>query len=499
MSTHIRRSAITVLTWFVLIHAVLFMTFWLTNSLFYTSVNDYLTDMLNSPADYVSIFLMISGVLGVWSCIRLLLSRTGRRHRLWAVTTWLYGILAVLYLVFFYGSFRLLLSKSPVQQVRIGQMLLYFRVVLDPVILLGAALAGGLWLRKRLLTQPATGLRAHIGSVVSVGVLYAALWALLLVFPPSSVYQGALPDKPLIIAHRGASMLAPENTVAAFQRAAALRTYGVEADIAISRDGALYLMHDDDLKRTTNVAQVFPGREQDRPETFTLAEVQQLNAGEWFVQSDPFKAVARKVISTADAADYGRQAVPTLAQTLDIVRQNKLTMIFDLKPLPAGEAHALQLFDLSFQQIHGAGIDSQIWWLAERDQIARIRTEAPGMKLAYGADWQKPPEASALVADGYQIVNVEYGIPVSSIRQYHAAGLWVNLYTIDEPWQFSRLWLLGVDSTTTSNAQAMLAMARPALAMPYSTYLWLWLALGFGGVGLMALFTRRALVAEKAG
>ncbi len=495
----VKRLVTNVLAWVALIHAVLFIVYWLTNSLFYTSVNDYLTDLLNAPADYISICLIFSGLLVLWSGVRLFFYQTNRRHRLWAVTTWLYGLLAVLYIVFFYGSFWLLLRESPVQQVRIGQLLLYYRLILDPVLVLGAALAAGLWLRKRLSAQPPNGTRSRLWPVADVAFVYAALWALLLAFPPESVYRGSLPIKPLIIAHRGASMLAPENTLVAMEKAAALGTYGVETDIAISRDGVLYLMHDDDLKRTTSVAQVFPGREKDRPETFTLAEVQQLNAGEWFVQTDPYKVMARQSVSAADTEQYRRQAVPTLAQQLDIVRQHKLTFIFDIKPLPSSDPYAPQFFDIAFQQIHAAGIDPQIWFLAKRDQVAKIRSAAPEMKLAYDTDWRQPPDAVELAGAGYQIVNVEYGLPKELISQYHAAGLRVNLWTVDEPWQFSRLWVLGADSITTSNAQTMLALSQPTLSLSYSIYVWAWIALGLVGAGIIFWLARQGGVAGKQG
>ena len=498
MHSLVKRLVTNILAWVALVHAALFIIYWLTNSLFYTSVNDYLTDLLNRQADYVRLLLVVSGLLALWSGVRLFFYQTNRRHWLWTLTTWLYGALATLYIVFFYGSFWLLLRKSPVQQVRIVQLLLYYRVILDAVLLLGAALAAGLWLRKRLSALP-TGARPGRWLIAAIGLAYVALWALLLAFPPDSVYRGALPKKPLIIAHRGASMLAPENTMAAMEKAAALGAYGVETDICISRDGALYLMHDDDLKRTTNVAQIFPGRDKDRPETFTLAEVQRLNAGAWFVQTDPYQAVARHLVSAAEVERYQREPVPELAEELEFVRQRALVFIFDLEELPPSHTYAPLFFDIAFRQIHAAGIDPQVWFLATPDQVPEIRTAAPEMKPAYGADWQKPPSAAELAAAGYQIVNAEYGLPKELISQYHAAGLWVNLYTIDEPWQFSRLWLLGVDSTTTSNAQTMLAMSQPILSLSYAIYIWVWLGLGLVGGGIIFWLVRQASVAGKPG
>lgn len=76
-----------------------------------------------------------------------------------------------------------------------------------------------------------------------------------------------------IIAHRGASGYAPENTMAAFERAVAMGAVEVETDVCLTRDRRLLLLHDDTLERTTNGT--------GRPEDFTLAELRELDAGSW--------------------------------------------------------------------------------------------------------------------------------------------------------------------------------------------------------------------------
>jgi glycerophosphoryl diester phosphodiesterase len=59
---------------------------------------------------------------------------------------------------------------------------------------------------------------------------------------------------PVIIAHRGASLEAPENTLAAFQRAMALKADGIELDVQITSDGIAVVFHDDSLRRLTGKA-----------------------------------------------------------------------------------------------------------------------------------------------------------------------------------------------------------------------------------------------------
>jgi len=64
----------------------------------------------------------------------------------------------------------------------------------------------------------------------------------------------------IIIAHRGASSIAPENTIAAARKAWEIGADLWETDVAVTKDEHLILHHDDSLERTTNVKQVFPDR-----------------------------------------------------------------------------------------------------------------------------------------------------------------------------------------------------------------------------------------------
>jgi glycerophosphoryl diester phosphodiesterase len=96
-----------------------------------------------------------------------------------------------------------------------------------------------------------------------------------------------------VIAHRGASAYAPENTMPAFDLAVSQGAACVEHDLQVTRDGVLVCLHDRTLERTTNARAVFPDRGRcagDGGATrrhwfvhdFTLAEIQQLDAGSWF-------------------------------------------------------------------------------------------------------------------------------------------------------------------------------------------------------------------------
>src|SRR5947209_6278476 len=77
--------------------------------------------------------------------------------------------------------------------------------------------------------------------------------------------------RPYVLAHRGASAYAPENTLAAFERAIAMRADGIETDVRATRDGVLVLVHDERVDRTTDG--------EGRVHELSLAELQRMDAG----------------------------------------------------------------------------------------------------------------------------------------------------------------------------------------------------------------------------
>lgn len=124
-----------------------------------------------------------------------------------------------------------------------------------------------------------------------------------------------------VIAHRGASGEAPENTLAALRRAAALGAKWVEFDVKLSRDGACILMHDELLRRTTN------GRGEVR--RYDLDELRRLDAGAWF------------------NARYAGERIPTLEEALALCLDLGLDINLEIKPCPGRqEETALRVIEV---------------------------------------------------------------------------------------------------------------------------------------------------------
>ncbi|MET8078513.1 glycerophosphodiester phosphodiesterase family protein [Streptomyces sp. NPDC005303] len=141
----------------------------------------------------------------------------------------------------------------------------------------------------------------------------ALLGTVALLLPATDVRAVEDGTPPAVIAHRGGSAYAPENTLAAVDKAARLGAVWVENDVQRTRDGKLVVLHDDSLARTTDVEQVFPHRAPWKVKDFTAAEIARLDAGSWF------------------GAAYAGARVPTLKQYLDRVDLHRQKLLLELK------------------------------------------------------------------------------------------------------------------------------------------------------------------------
>ncbi|MDQ0228947.1 glycerophosphodiester phosphodiesterase [Metabacillus malikii] len=110
--------------------------------------------------------------------------------------------------------------------------------------------------------------------------------------------------KLFVIAHRGASGHAPENTMASFQKALDMGADYIELDVQMTRDGKLVVIHDPTVDRTTNGT--------GEVGSFFLNDLQQLDAGEWF---------SRK---------YRGQKIPTLEEVLSYFGE-KIAFLIEIK------------------------------------------------------------------------------------------------------------------------------------------------------------------------
>src|SRR3984885_3778804 len=120
----------------------------------------------------------------------------------------------------------------------------------------------------------------------------------------------------LLIAHRGASGHAPENTLAAFKKAVTLGATFIETDLQLTKDARLVAIHDETVNRTTNGH----GAVHD----LSLYDLRKLDAGSWF------------------GSEYAGERIPTLEEILEFSKKNDVVFYLELKPGGSwGGGHAL--------------------------------------------------------------------------------------------------------------------------------------------------------------
>lgn len=120
---------------------------------------------------------------------------------------------------------------------------------------------------------------------------------------------------PKIIAHRGASALAPENTMAAFEKARILGCKCIEFDVRYSADNVPMVHHDDKLDRTTNATGMLQYR--------TYSDLKLLDAGSWFGE------------------EFAGEGMVTVRDLLDWLNHTNMIAHMELKSVPADQMNGL--------------------------------------------------------------------------------------------------------------------------------------------------------------
>ncbi|XP_070313363.1 glycerophosphodiester phosphodiesterase domain-containing protein 4-like isoform X3 [Odocoileus virginianus] len=265
--------------------------------------------------------------------------------------------------------------------------------------------------------------------------------------------------------------LGPENTIMAFEKAVEHGACGLESDVHISYDHVPFLMHDSDLRRTTNIKEVLPNASLTHPSLFDWDFLSTLNAGKWFSQALIKPFFGMKPLSEADMERAGNQKIPKLTELLELAQKEKKFVIFDLNgPAPNHSLRALYV-----RHVVSIILDSQIeqrlvFWLPafEREYVKK---KAPGFRQV-----SRLFSVERLTKENITRVNVDYkNLFYNGMREYRAANISINLYLVNEPWLFSLAWCSRIQSVTTDNIQVLNEMTQPSYFMTPKYYLIVWI------------------------
>jgi glycerophosphoryl diester phosphodiesterase len=240
---------------------------------------------------------------------------------------------------------------------------------------------------------------------------------------------------PEVVGHRGAAADAPENTLASFSRAAEAGAAMVEFDAKLTADGAVILMHDDTLDRTTDGSGPVAAA--------TLAGIRPLDAGTWF------------------GSDWRGTPVPTLQETLALLVERGLSANIEIKPCPGREIETAEAVVAVVRQYWPRrGVQPLLSSFA-RDSLAAARDAAPELPRGLlfwekPGDWSQAAEALAChsVHCAAEHLSPEWAAEIKRL------GYELAVYTVNEPGLARQLRGWGVDSIITDRPDALLRALR---------------------------------------
>lgn len=245
-------------------------------------------------------------------------------------------------------------------------------------------------------------------------------------------------QRPLVIAHRGYSHSAPENTLPSFKLAKAAGADLVELDYHHTKDGVLMVIHDGELDRTTDAVARWGGKDI-RVASKTLSELRTLDAGKWF------------------DAKYAGTRLPTLTEALDLIQDGNVTLI----ERKAGDAATCVKLLRDRQLINHVVVQSFDW-----NYLKDFHQQEPRQILAAlgppGSRGGKKLEDSEKALDqgwvdrvrqtGARVVVWNRQITRESVAYAHQKGMKVWVYTIDDPALAQNLRELGADGIISNDA-----------------------------------------------
>jgi glycerophosphoryl diester phosphodiesterase len=277
----------------------------------------------------------------------------------------------------------------------------------------------------------------------------ALLGTAALLLPATDVRAVEDGTPPAVIAHRGASARAPENTLAAVDKAAALGAVWVENDVQRTKDGELVVLHDDSLRRTTDVEQVFPGKAPWKVKDLTAAEIARLDAGSWF------------------GASYAGVRVPTLKQYLHRVDLHHQKLLLELKNpelYPGVERETLKLLS-NEGWLDRRHRDRLVVQSFSKGALRTVHQLKPGVRTGFlgtpaVADLPGYATFTDQINPSYRSVSTAYVSAVHAFTGPHGQPLKVFTWTVDTADTARLVAGYGVDGVITDKPDVVLRALR---------------------------------------
>jgi len=258
--------------------------------------------------------------------------------------------------------------------------------------------------------------------------------------------------KPLIIGHRGASAVAPENTMAAFREAIAVGADGIEFDVRLTRDGVPVVIHDSSLRRTGRVSQ--------RIADLTWAEISKVDVGSWFTRKN-----------NLPQGSFANEFVPSLAELFALFQSNSLTLYLEMKC--DSPVEYTPLAEKCCRMIADRALKDRM--MVECFQLPALRVvKEIDADIRTVALFELSISNPSVLSD-QSIINKATEIGAAALALHHrlarrslvekakANGMHVAVWTVDEPSWIERARTLGIDALITNDPSPMLQARSKAI------------------------------------
>ncbi len=241
------------------------------------------------------------------------------------------------------------------------------------------------------------------------------------------------------VAHRGASAYAPENTLAALRKAIARDADLVEFDVHRTSDGALVLLHDATLDRTTDVRRVFPGRAPWRVQDFTHAELMCLDAGSWMDR------------------EYAGERIPTIEEAFDVLALSGCGALVELKSpqLQPGIVEEVATASETARRLGGHRRELRVT-VQSFDHQAMRRLRELGSGVGVGLLGTPPPaRLPELATWADQVGSHHHRVSRPYVDHVQSLGMQCFVWTVNRAHSMRRARDLGVDGVITDRPDVM--------------------------------------------
>jgi len=238
---------------------------------------------------------------------------------------------------------------------------------------------------------------------------------------------------PLIIGHRGASAVAPENTMAAFREAIAVGAHGIEFDVRLTRDGVPVVIHDSTLRRTGGVNQ--------RVADLSWQEISKVDVGSWF-----------------KLGSFAGEVVPSLAELFNLFQTNNLSLYLEMKCDSPAEYRPLA--EACCRMINEHSMNERVvvecFQLSALEVLKEIDSD---IKTAALFDRVFTDIVARATEIGVAAVALHHRLARKGlVGKSKQAGLHVAVWTVDDPIWIDRARAIGIDALITNDPARMVQL-----------------------------------------